>query len=63
MIMGLIAFFMSSFAIVYSFEGWREYDLKLYTEDVSRWHYQELDRFQRLNITASIGSDLSIPLA
>jgi len=54
---------MSSFAILYSFEGWREYDLGLYTEDISRWRYQELDRFRALNITARVGADLKIPLA
>jgi hypothetical protein len=34
MLGGVVALGLSLAAIIYSFEGWREYDIKLYTEDI-----------------------------
>jgi hypothetical protein len=51
LILGLVTLSMSIFTIIYSFKGWREYDLKLYSQDIIEWQEVEFIAFQ--NASAS----------
>ena len=42
---GIFAFGLSLFTIIYSFYGWREYDLALYGRDVNLWQESEYIAF------------------
>jgi hypothetical protein len=50
LILGLGALGLSIFTIIYSFEGQREYDLKLYGQDIIQWQEVEFVNFQNVSV-------------